>query len=81
MPRDRRNVCGHARCLGSAARRPHVQGGFAQRFVVPADRVRVLPAGLDPRRAVLAEPLPVALHAVRRAGEVAGRRVLDLGGE
>ncbi|WP_329314843.1 L-idonate 5-dehydrogenase [Streptomyces sp. NBC_01262] len=77
--RGERNVCGHARYLGSAARMPHVQGGFAQRLVVPADQVRALPPGLDPRRAVLAEPLSVALHAVRRAGEVAGRRVLVTG--
>ncbi|MEU9155902.1 L-idonate 5-dehydrogenase [Streptomyces sp. NPDC048417] len=77
--RDRRNVCGHARYLGSAARMPHVQGGFAQRFVVPGDQVRALPAGLDLGRAVLAEPFSVALHAVRRAGEVAGRRVLVTG--
>lgn len=77
--RGQRNVCGQARYLGSAARTPHVQGGFAQRLVVPASQVRALPAGLDPRRAVLAEPLSVALHAVRRAGEVAGQRVLVTG--
>ncbi|MEY9834917.1 L-idonate 5-dehydrogenase [Streptacidiphilus sp. EB103A] len=77
--RGERNVCGQARYLGSAARMPHVQGGFAQRLVVPADQVRALPPGLDLRRAVLAEPLAVALHAVRRAGEVAGRRVLVTG--
>jgi L-idonate 5-dehydrogenase len=77
--RGERNVCGQARYLGSAARMPHVQGGFAQRLVVPADQVRALPPGLDLRRAVLAEPLAVALHAVRRAGEVAGRRALVTG--
>ncbi|WP_433172259.1 L-idonate 5-dehydrogenase [Actinoallomurus sp. CA-150999] len=77
--RGRRNICGRARYLGSAARMPHVQGGFTQRLAVPADQVRALPAGLDPRRAVLAEPLSVALHAVRRAGEVAGKRVLVTG--
>ncbi|GAB3970559.1 L-idonate 5-dehydrogenase [Actinoallomurus acanthiterrae] len=77
--RGRRNVCGHARYLGSAARMPHVQGGFAQRVAVPADQVRALPPGLDPHRAVLAEPLSVALHAVRRAGDVAGKRVLVTG--
>ena len=77
--RGQRNVCGHARYLGSAARMPHVQGGFAQRVVVPVDQVRALPAGLDLRGAVLTEPLSVALHAVRRAGDVAGRRVLVTG--
>ncbi|MEU3780836.1 L-idonate 5-dehydrogenase [Streptomyces sp900129855] len=75
----RRNVCRDTRYLGSAARTPHVQGGFAAEIVVPAEQVRVLPPGLDPRRAALAEPLSVALHAVRRAGPVAGRHVLVTG--
>ncbi|MEV5915281.1 L-idonate 5-dehydrogenase [Streptomyces chartreusis] len=75
----RRNVCRDTRYLGSAARFPHVQGGFAARVVVPADQLRPLPPGLDLRRAALAEPLSVALHAVRRAGDVAGRHVLVTG--
>ncbi|MFD8231958.1 L-idonate 5-dehydrogenase [Streptomyces sp. NPDC059696] len=75
----RRNVCRDTRYLGSAARFPHVQGGFAERVVVPAGQVRALPDGLELRRAALAEPLAVAVHAVRRAGEVAGRHVLVTG--
>ncbi|MEU5120701.1 L-idonate 5-dehydrogenase [Streptomyces asoensis] len=75
----RRNVCRDTRYLGSAARTPHVQGGFADLIVVPAAQVRPLPEGLPPRRAALAEPLAVALHAVRRAGPVAGRHVLVTG--
>ncbi|GAB2918167.1 L-idonate 5-dehydrogenase [Streptomyces mayteni] len=75
----RANICRDTRYLGSAARMPHVQGGFAARIAVPADQLRALPAGLDPRLAALAEPLSVALHAVRRAGEVAGRHVLVTG--
>ncbi|MEU2910997.1 L-idonate 5-dehydrogenase [Streptomyces massasporeus] len=75
----RRNVCRDTRYLGSAARFPHVQGGFAARVVVPAEQVRALPDGLGLRRAALAEPLSVALHAVRRAGGVAGRHVLVTG--
>jgi L-idonate 5-dehydrogenase len=77
--KEHRNVCAHTRYLGSAARTPHVQGGFTQHLVVPADQVRPLPAELDLRRAVLAEPLSVALHAVHRAGDVAGQRVLVTG--
>ncbi|MFJ7770299.1 L-idonate 5-dehydrogenase [Streptomyces sp. NPDC097107] len=75
----RRNVCRDTRYLGSAARVPHVQGGFAARVVVPAEQLRPLPAGLDPRRAALAEPLSVALHAVRRAGDLTGRHLLVTG--
>ncbi|MFI6935075.1 L-idonate 5-dehydrogenase [Streptomyces sp. NPDC050287] len=75
----RRNVCRDTRYLGSAARFPHVQGGFAAHVVVPAEQLRPLPAGLEPRRAALAEPLSVALHAVRRAGDVTGKHVLVTG--
>lgn len=75
----RRNVCRDTRYLGSAAHVPHVQGGFAARVAVPAGQLRPLPAGLELRRAALAEPLSVALHAVRRAGEVTGRHVLVTG--
>ncbi|MFI9807023.1 L-idonate 5-dehydrogenase [Streptomyces sp. NPDC052301] len=75
----RANVCRDTRYLGSAARFPHVQGAFAGRVAVPAGQLRALPAGLGLRRAVLAEPLSVALHALRRAGEPAGRHVLVTG--
>jgi len=75
----RRHVCRDTRYLGSAARFPHVQGGFAARIVVPAGQLRPLPEGLELRRAALAEPLSVALHAVRRAGAVSGRHVLVTG--
>ncbi|MEV6175035.1 L-idonate 5-dehydrogenase [Streptomyces sp. NPDC051954] len=75
----RRNICAHTRYLGSAARTPHVQGGFAQLVTVPAAQIRTLPPELPLHRAVLAEPLSVALHAVHRAGDVKGKRVLVTG--
>ncbi|RVU25478.1 L-idonate 5-dehydrogenase [Streptomyces antnestii] len=75
----RRNVCRDTRYLGSAARTPHVQGGFAARIAVPAGQLRALPDGLPLDQAALAEPLAVALHAVRRAGDVRGRHVLVTG--
>jgi L-idonate 5-dehydrogenase len=77
--RDRRNICANATYLGSAARMPHIQGGFSQQLIVPAGQVRPLPAGLDLRRAVLAEPVSVAIHAVRQAEDVSGKRVLVTG--
>jgi L-idonate 5-dehydrogenase len=75
----RRNVCRDARYLGSAARMPHVQGGFARHLTVPAGQVFEFPEQLSLRRAVLAEPLAVALHAVRTAGDVTDRHVLVTG--
>lgn len=78
-PADRPNLAPGATYLGSAAHLPHTQGAFAQRVVLPARMLRSLPAGLSPRRAALAEPAAVAWHAVRRAGDVAGRSVAVVG--
>jgi L-idonate 5-dehydrogenase len=75
----RRNICRDTRYLGSAARFPHVQGGFAQLLTVPAEQVLPVPDGLDLHTAALTEPLSVALHAVRRLGDVRGRQVLVTG--
>jgi L-idonate 5-dehydrogenase len=75
----RRNTCLDTGYLGSAARNPHVQGGFADVLVVPAERVLPLPDGLDLRLAAVAEPAAVAWHAVRQAGDVRGRSVLVTG--
>ncbi|MET7568508.1 L-idonate 5-dehydrogenase [Streptomyces sp. NPDC005492] len=75
----RRNTCLDTGYLGSAARNPHVQGGFADVLVVPAERVLPLPKGLDLRLAAVAEPAAVAWHAVRQAGDVRGKRVLVTG--
>lgn len=75
----RPNLCRVARYLGSAASTPHTQGAFAERVMVRPDQVRPLPGTLPTLRGVLAEPLGVALHAIRRAGGVAGKRVLVSG--
>lgn len=72
----RTNLHQHVRYLGSAAFRPHTAGGFVEHLVVRVDQLRPLPDGVDTRRGALAEPLGVALHAVRRAGSVDGRDVL-----
>ena len=65
--------------LGSAATFPHRQGAAAELLIVEEQMVRALPAGLSLRRAALAEPLAVALHAVGLAGDLVGRRVLVIG--
>ena len=65
--------------LGSAATFPHRQGAAAELLIVEEQMVRALPAGLSLRRAALAEPLAVALHAVGLSGDLVGRRVLVIG--
>lgn len=79
FPECRPNLSPGVRYLGSAARFPHTEGAFAGRAVLPSTMLRELPSGLDLRVAALAEPASVAWHAVSRAGEIRGKRVLVIG--
>ncbi|MGO2660605.1 zinc-binding dehydrogenase [Mycetocola reblochoni] len=65
--------------LGSASTTPHTQGALSEYLLVDRGMVRVLPPTLPVRRAVLAEPLAVALHGLSKAGSVEGKRVLVTG--
>lgn len=78
-PEDRPNLSPGCTYLGSAARFPHTEGAFATIVNLPARMLRELPAGLSLRDAALAEPAAVAWHAVSRAGNVAGKRVMVIG--
>lgn len=72
------NQCLHMQFYGSAMPFPHIQGAFRQALVVQA--TQCVPAdGLNAGQAAMAEPLAVALHAVRQAGEMLGRQVLVTG--
>lgn len=75
----RSNLCANMQFLGSAARFPHVQGGFAQHLVLRHDQIIPVPQDTDLLRLSVAEPLSVALHAVARAGVLTGKRVLVTG--
>ncbi|HEV7168534.1 MAG TPA: L-idonate 5-dehydrogenase [Micrococcaceae bacterium] len=78
-PVDRPNLSPGCTYLGSAARFPHTDGAFSSFVTLPARMLRPLPAGLQLRRAALAEPASVAWHAVGRAGDVAGKSALVVG--
>jgi L-idonate 5-dehydrogenase len=75
----RSNLCRNMRFLGSAAVTPHVQGGFAERLIVRSDQCVAVPSDLSMRAASCGEPLSVALHAMRQAGNLLGKRVLISG--
>lgn len=55
------------------------EGCFADYVAHRADRVRVLPAGLDPAVGALLEPVCVCLQAVARAGDLRGKTLLVVG--
>ena len=73
------NHCLDMRFYGSAMRTPHVQGAFSEILVAEARQCIVVPESLSPAEGAMGEPLSVALHAVRRAGDLLGKRVLVTG--
>ncbi|MGJ7581310.1 L-idonate 5-dehydrogenase [Variovorax sp. RHLX14] len=73
------NHCLDMRYYGSAMRMPHVQGAFRQQIVVETHQAHKLADHVSDGEGAMAEPLSVALHAVRRAGPLLGKRVLVTG--
>jgi len=73
------NQCLEMRYYGSAMRFPHIQGAFSQTLVAEAWQCVKVPAGVTPQDAAFAEPLSVALAAVRKVGDLMGKRVLVTG--
>ncbi len=71
------NHCENMRFYGSAMPFPHIQGAF--RDEIDADPAQCVRADVAPEIAAFAEPLAVVLHALSRAGEVRGARVLVTG--
>jgi L-iditol 2-dehydrogenase len=55
-------------------------GMASEYFVADAEKVLILPAGMSFEHGAMIEPLAVAVHAVRRYGDVRGKGVLVLGG-
>ncbi|OEO32889.1 hypothetical protein VW23_009330 [Devosia insulae DS-56] len=76
----RYNLCINMRFYGSASVDPHINGGFAEFVVAPAANCHTLPAGLTWGAAAMSEPLSVTIHAAMRAGNLAGRSILVIGG-
>jgi L-idonate 5-dehydrogenase len=72
-------LCLKMKFFGSAAIFPHVQGVYKEFLVVDAQQCFVVPKAMDFRVAAMAEPLAVALHAIKRAGSLVGKRVLVTG--
>jgi L-idonate 5-dehydrogenase len=75
----RPNLCENIYFMGSASKTPHMQGGFTTLFdATPAQCVKI-PDTVPYAAAALAEPLAVSLHAVARAGNLAGKSVVLFG--
>jgi 2-desacetyl-2-hydroxyethyl bacteriochlorophyllide A dehydrogenase len=57
----------------------HSQGGMAELFSIPANRLHWIPDDVDDLTATLIEPLSTPVHAARLAGPLAGKAVAILG--
>jgi L-idonate 5-dehydrogenase len=75
----KQNHCLDMRFYGSAMRMPHVQGAFRQEIVIERHQAHPVADHVSDGEAAMAEPLSVALHAVRRAGSLVGKRILVTG--
>ena len=73
------NHCLDMRFYGSAMRTPHIQGAFQQMLVAEAGQCHVMAEGISIEEAAFAEPFAVTLHAIVRAGPLAGQRLLVTG--
>lgn len=73
--RGTENLCENLQFFGCG----YAQGGMADYFTIPANRVHVLPDTLSYRAAALIEPLSTPVHAVRLVGDVRDKAVVILG--
>lgn len=71
----RENLCENLQFFGCG----YPQGGMADVFTIPANRLHQLPEDMDDLTASLIEPLSTPVHAARLAGELAGKTVAILG--
>ncbi len=69
------NLCENLRFFGCV----HDQGGMADFFTIPANRVHLVPDNLTDLQAVLIEPLSTPVHAVKLSGDIAGKTVAIIG--
>jgi threonine dehydrogenase-like Zn-dependent dehydrogenase len=71
----RENLCENLQFFGCG----YPQGGMADYFTLAANRLHAVPDALDDHTAALIEPLSTPVHAVRLAGDVAGKSAAVLG--
>jgi L-idonate 5-dehydrogenase len=74
------NLCRNTIMLGSGSTTPPTNGAMAEYVIVRADQCHLLPDEMDDGFGAMIEPLAVALHAVKRSGNVSGKKVLITGG-
>ena len=71
----RYNICTNLKVIGCVG----YDGAFSEYIVVPEDKVLKLPDDISFEKAALIEPTAVAVHAVRKAQQKVGDKVVVLG--
>ena len=66
-------------CPNLVVRGLQADGGLAEYMVAPADTCVVVPDDVDADRAAFAEPTSVAVRALRKSGDLAGRSLAVIG--
>jgi len=69
------NACEELKVMGF-----QTTGMASEYFIVDASKALALPVDMSWEHGALIEPLAVAVHAVRRAGDVTGKKIVVLGG-
>jgi 2-desacetyl-2-hydroxyethyl bacteriochlorophyllide A dehydrogenase len=70
----RTNLCEEYFTLGL-----HADGGLAEQVLTPASICHLVPDGCSDEAAAIAQPLSVAIHALERAGVLAGDQICVIG--
>jgi len=70
----REHICVDPKVIGQ-----HLPGAFAERIVVPDEKVQAMPGEMSFEDGAMVDPVAVAVHAVRCAGVGRGERVVVLG--
>ncbi|NLK07591.1 MAG: galactitol-1-phosphate 5-dehydrogenase [Firmicutes bacterium] len=73
--RGRFNICEHLKVIGCQS-----DGALAEFVKVPADKLLHLPDDMSWETGTLIEPLAVAVHAVKLAGDIVDQRIVVYGG-
>ena len=68
------HICDNLKVMGF-----QTTGAGSELFAVEASKVLKLPARMDAEHGAMIEPVAVAVHALGRAGDVTGKKVLVLG--
>lgn len=68
------NLCTELKVMGF-----QTTGAASEFFAVDASKVTPLPEALSFEEGAMIEPLSVAVHGIRRAGDVAGKKIVVLG--